>query len=281
MFSWAFFINLIAQGETLIYQGFTLVDWWTWWIYSKHREIFKFVFIWYNKRVMFHDFQYAYFVADLGFFVIWLILYLLRRDLRKEMLIMSLLVMPFGFTQYFYFRDYWQPDYAFGMMFGLAGVEDLIWCFLVGGIAIVIYEEIFGIKYSKRHLQNHSYWMFGFSFVAVIMLFIGSMILGFNSMYVSIAIMLLFGVVILIFRHDLLKYAFFSGLLMGGLMFFFYLLFFNNVFSGIIHNWWLLKNVSGILILGVPIEEPMWGFAWGFVAGPAYEFINGLRLKKV
>ena len=47
---------------------------------------------------MFHDFQYAYFVADLGFFVIWLILYLLRRDLRKEMLIMSLLVMPFGFT---------------------------------------------------------------------------------------------------------------------------------------------------------------------------------------
>jgi hypothetical protein len=219
-------------------------------------------------------------VADLGFFIIWLILYLKRSDLRKEMLIMSLLVAPFGFTQYFYIHDYWHPAYAFGMIFGMAGIEDIIWCFFIGGIAVVVYEEIFGIKYSKRRAENHPFWMLGFALSAVAIFFIGSILLGFNSMYVSIAIMLFFGVSVLLFRHDLLRHAFFSGLFMGGIMFFFYLLFFNNVFDGIIQKWWFLKNVSGILILGVPIEELIWGFSWGFVAGPAYEFISGVRLKK-
>jgi hypothetical protein len=76
-----------------------------------------------------------------------------------------------------------------------------------------------------------------------------------------------------------LKDALFSGLFVGGLMFIFYLVF-GTLFDGIIQKWWLLKNISGILIFGAPLEELMWGFGWGFVAGPAYEFINGLRFKK-
>jgi membrane protease YdiL (CAAX protease family) len=63
-------------------------------------------------------------------------------------------------------------------------------------------------------------------------------------------------------------------------MLIFYLLFCNVIFRGIIQNWWNIKNLSGILIFGIPIEELMWVFSWGFVAGPTYEFITGLRFKK-
>ena len=229
---------------------------------------------------MFNNFHYAYLVADLGFFLIWLVLFLKRKDLRKEILSMSLVIAPFGFTQYFYIRDYWHPIYSFGTIFGITGIEDIIWCFFIGGITAVIYEEIFGIKYSKKHLENHPIFMISFAILAVGLLFVGNIILRFNSMYVSVAIMLFFGICVLLFRHDLLKHAFLSGLITGAIMFFFYALFFNVMFNHIIENWWYLKNVSGILIFGVPIEELMFGFSWGFVGGPAYEFITGLKLQK-
>lgn len=121
--------------------------------------------------------------------------------------------------------------------------------------------------------------MFGVAFFGVVWMYVGSMVLGFNSIYVSILGFLIIGASILFTRHDLLKDALYSGLLVGGLMFVFYLLF-GLIFDGIIQEWWMLKNISGITIYGAPLEELMWGFSWGFVAGPAYEFMNGLRFRK-
>lgn len=226
------------------------------------------------------DYEYAYLAGDIIFFLIWIFLFWLREDLRKKMLVMSLLIAPFGFTQFLYFRDYWKPTYPFGTILGSIGFEDILFCFFVGGITAVIYEEIFGIRYAKRHLKHYFYWMLGYSIIGTIAMFLGSIVFGLNSMHVSIVLLLLIGILILISRHDLLKEAFFSGLLFSGLFFSFYLLFFNVVFDDLIHEWWLLKNISGILIWGVPLEEIAWGFSFGFVAGPAYEFINGLKLKE-
>ncbi len=50
------------------------------------------------------------------------------------------------------------------------------------------------------------------------------------------------------------------------------------LFRNVIQSFWLLENISGILILGVPIEELLWGFGWGMLAGSIYEFHKGLKL---
>ena len=121
--------------------------------------------------------------------------------------------------------------------------------------------------------------MFAVAVFGIAWMLIGNILLGFNSIYVSILGFLIIGASVIFFRHDLLKDALFSGLLVGGIMFLFYLIF-GVVFDGLVQKWWLLKNISGILVFGAPLEELMWGFGWGFVAGPAYEFINGLRFKK-
>ncbi len=226
------------------------------------------------------DYQYAYLSINIFFLLVWTILFVVRNDLRRKILTMSILVAPLGITQLFFFRDYWRPSYSLGTVFDVVGLEEIIFCFLIGGIAAVIYEEIFGLRYAKRHVKNHLYFMLGCSIFGILGMVIGNIILGFNSMYVSITLLLLIGVAVLVFRHDLLKDALFSGLLVGLIMFVFYIFFFNVIFDGIIQKWWLLKNLSGILVFGVPLEELMWGFSWGFVAGPAYEFISGLKLKK-
>lgn len=229
---------------------------------------------------MFDNFQYASMLGNLLFLIVWIILFLIRRDLRNEILIMSLIVAPMGpISEIFYLRDYWQPEFFNS---ALSIIEELLFGFTIGGITAVIYEVFFGKKYLQKNLRLHSHskWLFvvGIFGITCIM-FVGSVILGFNSMYVSIAAFLIIGIFILIMRRDLLKEAFFSGLFVGILMFLFYFIW-TRIFPSVIQEWWLLKNISGVIILGVPLEELMWGFSWGFAAGPAYTFINGLRFKK-
>jgi len=226
---------------------------------------------------MFQNFQYAYLLGSLLFFLLWLVFFICRPDLRRKMLVMSLLTAAMGpVSEFFYLKDYWQPQFFNGWAVGL---EDLLFGFVVGGVAGVVYEEFFGKKYMKRHLSAHPHYMLGTAIFGISWMFVGNLALGFNSIYVSTLGFIIIGTSFLIFRHDLIKDAFFSGLLMGFIAVGYYFVF-TTIFDGIIHQWWHLQNLSGVIILGAPLEELMWAFGWGFVAGPAYEFITGLRFRK-
>lgn len=222
-------------------------------------------------------FKFAYLTGCLVFLAIWLLLYKVRKDLRKEMLTMSLLIAPLGpLSQILYLRDYWRPELFNGWTIGF---EDLLFGFAIGGITAVIYEELFGKKYIKGHTQKHFNLMLLLALVGLIWMIVGNIFLHFNSIYVSISAFIILGISILFFRKDLLLDAFWSGIITGSLMFIFYLIF-MPLFPGVIQKWWLLKNLSGVLVLGAPLEELMWGFGWGFFAGPAYEFVTGTRIRK-
>ncbi len=223
--------------------------------------------------------QYAYLIGNLFFMLVWLILFLHRKDLRKEMLTMSSLITPLGITDMLFYKDYWRPEFTIDLGFNF-GFESLLFCFFIGGITAVIYEEMFGKKYSHRHDTKRPKHLFAITGTAIFMLYFGVTLLSINSIYVSSFIMLLAGLAIIFIRHDLAKEALMSGVLVGLLMFIFYFFYFLIIFPDIIQKWWLLNNLSGILLYGVPVEELLWGFCWGFVAGPIYEFILGLKTKK-
>jgi len=194
------------------------------------------------------------------------------------MLIMSLLVALLGpLSEIFYLRDYWHPQLASYLSLS---TQDLLFGFSIGGISAAIYEEIFRKKDVVRHLPNRQKVMLVTSIAVVVAMYLGNIYLGINSIYASVAGMLVIGIVTLIFRHDLVLDAFFSGLLVGLLMLFFYITF-THLFNGIIQKWWMLNNTSGILIFGAPLEEIVWGFSWGFAAGPIYEYLNGLSIKNI
>ena len=103
---------------------------------------------------MFENLQYAYLVGDFFLGIVWLLLFLFRKDLRIKMLIMSVLVAPLSpIAELFYLRDYWQPEFMTGRSF--TGIEDILFSFFIGGISGVLYEEFFGKRLGKRKTRGH------------------------------------------------------------------------------------------------------------------------------
>jgi len=221
------------------------------------------------------EYKYAYLTGILFFLIIWILLYFRKKELRKEMLIMSLITAPLGITQVLFFQDYWKPQYI--LSFYGVGLEEFLFCFLIGGIAGVIYEEFFITKIIKTKRDNSKTLMILGIFGLLILLFL-LYILKINSIYSSSITLIFMGIIILMERNDLFKNAIGSGVLVALIMFLFYIIY-QLIFPTIIQNWWKLNNISGIMIFGVPIEEIIWGFSYGFFAGPIYEFWRGIKEK--
>lgn len=220
------------------------------------------------------DYKYAYLIGCLIGLAVWLFLFLYRKKIRKEMLFMSLLIAPLGpISEFFYFRDYWKPEYILNIL-GV-GIEDLLFGFIIGGIAAAIYEEFFVKKFKRtKGEKNSAIILLGIIGIVLLILFI--YFFKINSIYASSLGFLIIGIMILFRRRDLIKNAILSGILVALIMFIIYLVYFL-IFPNLVNKWWYLKDISGILILKVPIEELIWGFSWGFLAGPFYEFWKGYK----
>lgn len=58
--------------------------------------------------------------------------------------------------------------------------------------------------------------------------------------------------------------------------------YFGMIFSpGYIEKTWMLQNLSGILVTGIPIEDIIFYFLLGLTAAPLYEFWQNERLRKM
>ena len=90
--------------------------------------------------------------------------------------------------------------------------------------------------------------------------------------------LLLWSLVLLFYRHDLLKDALLSAVFFAFFYFFAFLIILK-IYPEAVTRFWLLKNLSGIFILGIPIEELLFAFFTGLAVGPFYEFMCGLKIK--
>ncbi len=48
-----------------------------------------------------------------------------------------------------------------------------------------------------------------------------------------------------------------------------------TIYPNLINDWWQIKNISGLFILGIPIEEIIWFGLFGLSIGPIYDFWRG------
>lgn len=87
------------------------------------------------------SYLYSYLIGDLTLLIVWFILFYFRKNVRKEMLIISLIIGIGGlFAETIYTIDWWQPLTITGT---LIGIEDFLFGFAIGGIGSSIYEVIF------------------------------------------------------------------------------------------------------------------------------------------
>lgn len=223
--------------------------------------------------------NYAYFIYSNVALFIWLVLFLYRRDVRKEMLFVSILTGLGGLfaDALVYTKDWWKPEYVLGSVIGL---EDIIFGFAIGGISAVIYEEIF----MKRHYKDRKIipsnllelvFVLSFSITFVITFwFLNLHSFISNIIAYSIAIAIIYAT-----RKDLILYSLLSGslLVLVSMPLFWITLVFYPTW---VQDTWLLHNLFGKLILGIPLEDLVWFYFTGLFIGPLYEFWYGYRTAK-
>lgn len=77
------------------------------------------------------NYQYSYLIGSLIFLLIWLLMYLWRKNIRKEIWIFSLIFGVLAFpANYIYLQDWWHP---LTITRTILGIEDFILGFATGG----------------------------------------------------------------------------------------------------------------------------------------------------
>lgn len=221
--------------------------------------------------------QYTYLIGTLIYLLIWIIFYILRKDLRKEMLIMSIFLTFVGAIGEFliWTQDWWKPMTITGT---IIGIEDLLLGFTNGGIAAVLYEEIFRKKLYKKTTSTTSQTII--IVLSVFLLISACFWIARYTSFISTTIgLILTGILLIILRQDLLKSSFLNGILMLLISIPVYLIQFLLTPS-YATNTWIFTHLSKLTFLNIPIEDLIFYFLVGFVTPSLYEYWKGLGLRK-
>lgn len=221
--------------------------------------------------------KYIFFIVCLYLILIWLLIYILRKDLRQKLIKASLMGGLAGLiAEFWYFRDYWRPPSLFGQ--NVISLEDFLFGFAIVGVLATIFDVILKKKLADGFKKRK--WLFYLFFIlGVLSLIIFTNWLKFNSIFISFLAFFIFTIIIVIIRKDLLLPSLLSGLLAVAVIIPCYLFLFNFISPDYWGNYWLLYNTSyGIIILNsLPVAELFWYFCLGCLVGINYEFASGKK----
>ena len=221
---------------------------------------------------------YLYLALTLILLTIWIVIALMRPDLRRKMWRASIMGGIAGMlAELWYFTDYWRPPTLLGI--AALSPEDILIGFALAGVGMTIYDVL--LRTTDVPGKNPRRIQFLFLFLAgFASLLIFSTWLGYNSCVVSEMVFAGAALIMVSIRYDLLRVSLISGLAMGLLGFAIYLVLFTWLAPHYWHTYWLLKDTTlGVMILDIPLTEIGWFISWGFLAGIAHNFAAG-KIKK-
>lgn len=225
-----------------------------------------------------------WFTFSLLFIVAWLLIWLAKPRFRKEMFWVSLFTMFFGLTEPLFVPEYWNPPSLFNLAARTGfDIESLIFSFAIGGIGSVIYETIIKAKHKKvskheMHSRRHIFHLLSLSSpIIIFLLFL--LFTRLNPIYSASIAMFIGGVASLLCRPDL-KNKIWLGGIMFFLLYFIFFLSFNLIYPGIVYKIWNLNVLSGILIVGIPLEELIFAFTFGMMWSSVYEHVMWYKVLK-
>ena len=225
-------------------------------------------------------FHYVWLVWSSAFLLPWVLLYALFPQHRVVMWWASVSMALFGLTEPIFVPAYWNPPSLFELAQRTGfDIESIIFSFAIGGIGAVLYNSIArkrltGIELQERRGRRHGWhrWALAVPFASFPILYL----LPWNPVYAGIAAMVLGAIAAVLCRPDL-KF----NTLVGGLLFLVlytaFLLGLKWSAPGYIEQVWNLKALSGIAIYGLPLEELLFGFAFGLVWTGIYEHFTWKR----
>jgi len=227
--------------------------------------------------------QYAYLILSLLLLVIWLALFFLKSTHRREIFRVSFWTMWLALTEPLFVPEYWSPPTLFDLARRTGfDLESFIFCFAVGGIVAVAYEAIFKRRHIKMSAHEQRLGRHRFHFWVIISAPLVFTVLllttNINPIYSAMIALLVGFFATWYCRPDLVKKMLVSGLLFA-IVYFTVFSLLNLTFPGYTEAVWNLAAVSGILFLGVPIEELLWAFTFGLYWSSIYEHFGWYKLK--
>lgn len=225
----------------------------------------------------------VWFIWSLGLLTVWLSVFVLFRAARRRMLGAGLLTMPFGFSEPLFVPAYWSPPSLFDLARRTGfDIESLIFCFAIGGLGIVLYDLIFKVEHEamtwdeRRHRRHRfHFWTLASPFLVFTFLYF---LTDMNPIYTAGISMFVGGFAAIWCRPDLKVKIWVSGA-MFTIFYFIYFVPLNLIVPGYVQKVWTLQSLSGILVLGVPLEELLFAFTFGMLWSSYYEHLNWYKLK--
>src|SRR3989344_1124122 len=230
-------------------------------------------------------YEYLIGVIILGFF--WILLYFKNKNLRREMIfggiLYSSVIIPlvlltkflsnFIKISWIWIPDYYNPKELFdlGLKIG-GGIEDILFIFFAGGIITIFYEALYKREPTKSHIKGHLLSIIGF----IISYLIIAVSFNFDIIYNLVISSLVGFIIIIIQRKDLIKHSL-KGAVAFTIFYFLFMVFYSVLFPNSVNTYWTLKNISGILVFNVPIEEFLYSISFGLMWAPMYEYVKGIR----
>lgn len=223
--------------------------------------------------------QFAYLIGTLILGAVWAVIFLWRKDLRREMVFISVITLPFAFTEFLFVPEYWQPPSLFDLINRIGfGIEDLLFAFFAGGLAAVVFE-FFKKEKLKKYLFDYELHLVPYFLVTF--LFIGLEFIVPEKTIYNLTIALFLAAFLIAYRRpDLIRQIVYGGIFFG-LLYFGLFVVFNNLFPEFVTNYYIHKNIWPIKILNVPLEEIVFAIGLGTSWSVLYEYMKGYKTKKI
>jgi hypothetical protein len=227
--------------------------------------------------------MYEWLAFALSWNVVWLILYVAKPHLRRQMRWVSLFTALTGLSEPIFVPSYWNPP----SLLNLAStthfdVESLVFSWATGGIGSVLYEVMLNAKHRKMaagELRLERRWVHMASLASLPAVFaVLYFLTDLNPIYCVSAALFVGAIAAVVCRPDLGWNTLLGGLLFMGLyfvLFFLIILVFPSFMAA-----WNMPALTGVLVLGVPLEELMFAFTFGMMWSSVYEHIRHYSLKK-
>lgn len=227
--------------------------------------------------------RYVWLVWSSVFLVPWLAAYVAFPRHRQAMVWASFITAPLGLTEPLFVPAYWSPPSLFDLARTTGfDVESLTFSFGIGGIAAVLYNLLTGrvliaVTDTQRQAPRHKlhFWALTVPFLSFPLLYL----LRWNPIYSAIAAMTLGTAATMFCRPDLVRKTW-----VGALLFMtFYAVFLLGVeltASGYVARVWNLGALSGVRIVGMPLEEFLFAAAFGAYWSGIYEHFTWKGLSK-